>query len=226
MNTEYQITEQMLDALREELRGTMSEKRYRHTVEVERMVMRLGELYAPAYLPQLRAAALLHDITKEFSLQTQLQILQKFGIMTYYSDEISPKTLHARTAALLIPEQYPAFADPTVIEAVRWHTTGRAGMSICEKLVYLADYIDLSRTFPDCVALREMFWGADPAAMDAETRESHLRAVLLSSYDRTVLALLEEGALISHETMLARNELVEKIRRSESQHGSYMKGIQ
>ena len=44
MNTEYQITEPMLDALREELRGTMSEKRYRHTVEVERMVMRLGEL--------------------------------------------------------------------------------------------------------------------------------------------------------------------------------------
>ena len=218
MNTEYQITEDMLDALREELRGTMSEKRYRHTVEVERMVARLGELYAPTCLMQLRAAALLHDITKEFSLQTQLQILQKFGIITYYSDEISPKTLHARTAALLIPEQYPAFADPIVIEAVRWHTTGRAGMSICEKLVYLADYIDMSRTFSDCVALREMFWGADPANMNDEAREAHLCTVLLSSYDRTILALLKEGALVSHETMLARNELVEQIRRAEATH--------
>jgi HD superfamily phosphohydrolase YqeK len=91
-------------------------------------------------------------------------------------------------------------------------------MSICEKLVYLADYIDMSRTFPDCVALREMFWGADPASMDADAREAHLRKVLLSSYDRTVLALLEEGALISHETMLARNELVEQIRRAEATH--------
>ena len=218
MNTECMITAEMLDALREELCGTMSEKRYRHTVEVERMVARLGELYTPAYLMQLRAAALLHDITKEFSLQTQLQILQKFGIITYYSDEISPKTLHARTAALLIPEQYPAFADPIVIEAVRWHTTGRAGMSICEKLVYLADYIDMSRTFSDCVALREMFWKADPASMDDEAREAHLRTVLLSSYDRTILALLEEGALVSHETMLARNELVEQIRRAEATH--------
>ena len=210
------ITEEMLETLAQKLEGTMSPKRYRHTAEVEKMAARLGALYAPEYIMQLRAAALLHDITKEFSLQTQLQILKKFGIITYYSDEISPKTLHARTAALLIPEQYPAFANPTVIEAVRWHTTGRAGMSICEKLVYLADYIDLSRTFPDCVALREMFWGADPAAMDADAREAHLRAVLLSSYDRTVLALLEEGALISYETMLARNELVEQIRRAEA----------
>ena len=214
MNTECKITERMLDELREELRGTMSEKRYRHTVEVERMAARLGVLYAPDQLPILRAAALLHDITKEFSLQTQLQILQKFGIMTYYRDEISPKTLHARTAALLIPEQYPAFADPDVIEAVRWHTTGRVGMTICEKLVYLADYIDLSRTFPDCVALREMFWGADPAGMDETEREAHLRAVLLSSFDRTIFALLEEGALVSPETMLARNELVEQTCRA------------
>ena len=215
MNTEYQITEEMLDTLREELRGTMSEKRYRHTVEVERMVERLGELYAPDMLVQLRAAALLHDITKEFSLQTQLQILKKFDIITYYSDEISPKTLHARTAACLIPEQYPAFASPAVIDAVRWHTTGRAGMTVCEKIIYLADYIDMSRTFPDCVELREMFWGADPESMNAREREAHLRRVLISSFDRTVRALLEEGGLISIETMQARNELVEAERRAE-----------
>lgn len=208
------ITEQMLDTLRDSLRGTMSEKRYRHTVEVERMAARLGTLYAPDHIMQLRAAGLLHDITKEFSLQTQLQTLQKFGIMTYYSDEISPKTLHARTAACLIPVQYPEFADPTVIDAVRWHTTGRAGMTLCEKLVYLADYIDLSRTFPDCVELREMFWGADPEHMDADARLSHLRAVLLSSFDRTIRGLLEDGALISPETMLARNELVEETARA------------
>ena len=133
------ITEEMLETLAQKLEGTMSPKRYRHTAEVEKMAARLGALYAPEYIMQLRAAALLHDITKEFSLQTQLQILQKFGIMIHYSDEISPKTLHARTAALLIPEEYPAFADPTVIESVRWHTTGREGMTICEKLIYLAD---------------------------------------------------------------------------------------
>ena len=217
MNAECKITEQMLDALREELKGAMSEKRYRHTVEVERMVSRLGELYAPDFMMQLRAAALLHDITKEFSLQTQLQILKKFDIITYYSDEISPKTLHARTAACLIPEQYPAFASPVVIDAVRWHTTGRAGMTVCEKIIYLADYIDMSRTFPDCVELREMFWCADPESMNPAEREAHLRRVLISSFDRTVRALLEEGGLISIETMQARNELIEAERRAADQ---------
>ena len=208
------ITEEMLTALRNELEGTMSPKRYRHTVEVERMAERLGALYAPDQIPLLRAAALLHDITKEFSLQTQLQILKKFDIITYYSDEISPKTLHARTAACLIPEQYPAFADPAVIGAVRWHTTGRAGMTACEKIIYLADYIDMSRTFPDCVELREMFWNADPESMNEAGREAHLRRVLISSFDRTVRALLEEGGLISIETMQARNELLEAESRA------------
>ncbi len=211
------ITEEMLTKLRGELEGVMSPKRYRHTVEVERMAERLGALYAPDQIPLLRAAALLHDITKEFSLQTQLQILKKFDIITYYSDEISPKTLHARTAACQIPEQYPAFASPVVIDAVRWHTTGRAGMTVCEKIIYLADYIDMSRTFPDCVELREMFWCADPESMNPAEREAHLRRVLISSFDRTVRALLEEGGLISIETMQARNELFEAERRVADQ---------
>lgn len=211
------ITEEMLTKLRGELEGVMSPKRYRHTVEVERMAERLGALYAPDQIPLLRAAALLHDITKEFSLQTQLQILKKFDIITYYSDEISPKTLHARTAACLIPEQYPAFASPVVVDAVRWHTTGRAGMTVCEKIIYLADYIDMSRTFPDCVELREMFWCADPESMNPAEREAHLRRVLISSFDRTVRALLEEGGLISIETMQARNELIEAERRAADQ---------
>ena len=211
------ITEEMLTKLRGELEGVMSPKRYRHTVEVERMAERLGALYAPDQIPLLRAAALLHDITKEFSLQTQLQILKKFDIITYYSDEISPKTLHARTAACQIPEQYPAFAFPVVIDAVRWHTTGRAGMTVCEKIIYLADYIDMSRTFPDCVELREMFWCADPESMNPAEREAHLRRVLISSFDRTVRALLEEGGLISIETMQARNELIEAERRAADQ---------
>lgn len=211
------ITEEMLTKLRGELEGVMSPKRYRHTVEVERMAERLGALYAPDQIPLLRAAALLHDITKEFSLQTQLQILKKFDIITYYSDEISPKTLHARTAACQIPEQYPAFASPVVIDAVRWHTTGRAGMTVCEKIIYLADYIDMSRTFSDCVELREMFWCADPESMNPAEREAHLRRVLISSFDRTVRALLEEGGLISIETMQARNELIEAERRAADQ---------
>ena len=59
------LNDAALDALRERVKGTMSEKRFAHTAAVERMVVRLGELYCPELIPELRAAALLHDITKE-----------------------------------------------------------------------------------------------------------------------------------------------------------------
>ena len=76
----------------------------------------------------------------------------------------------------------------------------------------------MSRSFPDCVELREMFWGADPIRMNKAERQAHLRRVLISSFDRTVRALLEEGGLISIETMQARNELIEAEHRAEDQN--------
>ena len=59
-----------------------------------------------------------------------------------------------------------------------------------------------------------MFWNADPESMNEAGREAHLRRVLISSFDRTVRALLEEGGLISIETMQARNELLEAESRA------------
>lgn len=205
------ITEQQLDALRKELSGLISPKRFAHTLGVERMAVRLGQLYCPDCIPQLRAAALLHDITKEESLEKQLQLCQKFGIIVSETDRLAPKTFHAKTAAALIPEKYPAFADPTVVSAVRWHTTGHAEMTLCEHLIYLADYIDDTRKFEDCVILRDMFWNADPDAMDAEQRMAHLYRVLLTSYDMTIRGLLEDGAPISEDTFHARNYLLTLI---------------
>jgi HD superfamily phosphohydrolase YqeK len=78
--SKYEIREEMLDALREQLRPTMSEKRYRHTVEVERMAARLGALYAPAQIMILRAAALLHDVAEdtEYTLEQSCLLNYKY----------------------------------------------------------------------------------------------------------------------------------------------------
>ncbi|MBQ7383854.1 MAG: bis(5'-nucleosyl)-tetraphosphatase (symmetrical) YqeK [Clostridia bacterium] len=211
-----QISEAMLDSLRQSLEdkknnGGMSEKRYRHTVEVEKMVARLAHYYAPEKENILRAAALLHDLTKEYSRDMQIMLCARFGIDVTETDYHAPKTFHAKTAAALIPSEYGEFAADEVIECVRWHTTGRAGMTVCEKLVYLADYIDMSRTFEDCVRLREYFFGADIENMSAEQREAHLDDTLVLSFDMTMRGLLEEGVPISPDTVAARNELV--IRR-------------
>ena len=208
MNQNIHFEESDLIALRETVVAQMSPKRFTHTAAVEDMVVRLATLYCPEEIPALRAAALLHDVTKEYDIPTQIRLLQEAGEEVSPGDEFSHKTFHARTAALLIPERYPAFATETVISAVRWHTTGRDSMTLPEKLLYLADYIDDSRIFPDCVRLRSYFWGARPEAMSMEERLKHLRRTLIMSFDMTMRALINECAVISPDTSLARNELV------------------
>jgi len=210
-----EITEEKLEALRGSLPSFVSGKRLFHILAVEKMAVRLGELYLPGKEMQLRAAALLHDVTKEYSYEKQLTTAAAHGIELSAIELAAPKTLHAITAAALIPELYPELADDEVVSGVRWHTTGRAGMTVFEKLIYFADYIDDSRKFPECVRLRESFWGADPASMNTEEREEHLMDLLIDSYDVTVRGLLEDGAPVHPATSDARNELILQKKENE-----------
>ena len=201
------ITEEQLAELREAVGKVLSPKRYDHTLEVEKMTERLCQIYCP----DIRAAALLHDITKEYDNKVHISMLSKPGIEFSMEERMAPKTYHARTAALLIPELYPEFADDDVISAVRWHTTGRANMTIPEKVLYLADYIDMSRTFEDCVKLREFFFSKDAMSMSEEERISHLNTTLLLSFDMTIKGLLKEGRIINRDTINARNSLISAL---------------
>ena len=203
-----EITEEMLCVLREDIMRKMSLKRFRHTVAVEEMVAKLCKLYCPEEELSLRAAALLHDVTKENTTEEQVALCEKYGLTVTEQDLLAPKTFHARTAAALIPVVYPQFANETVICAVRWHTTGHADMTLTEKLLYLADYIDESRSFHNCVLLRRYFWGADPVSMKDEERAQLLRDTLILSYDMTVRDLLEDGVPIAEDSVCARNQLL------------------
>ncbi len=203
------IDEKLLSELRNTVKtAPMSEKRRAHTLAVEKMAVRIGEIYAPDKLPILRAAALLHDITKEYKTEKHIEICRMCGYEPRDIDIFAPKTLHARTAAMLIPLQYPDFADGEIVDAVRWHTTGREDMTLCERIVYLADYIDDTRNFEDCVRLRDFFWSAEPQNMDKNAREAHLRDTLIMSFKMTVSALLEDGLPISPDTVDALNSLI------------------
>lgn len=202
------ITAESLDGLRAEVLAKLSPKRFRHTAAVEEMVVRLCALYCPEHTLSMRAAALLHDVTKELSVQDQVLLCNAYGIAIDERDLLAPKTLHARTAAAQIAVEYPLFDDPIAVSAVRWHTTGRAGMTLTEKMLYLADYIDESRTYQNCVILRRYFWGACPERMTAEERDCLLRDTLLLSYDMTIRDLLNEGTPIAADTVDARNELL------------------
>ena len=207
------FSEESLTYLRESVRAQMSDYRFIHTAEVEKMAVRLGNLYAPDKLDILRAAALLHDITKEYGIDAHAELIERGGESLSALDRLSYKTLHARSAVELIKEKYGDFAYSEVLDAVRYHTTGRADMSVCEMIIYLADYIDDSRRFDDCVKLRNYFWDAHPENMSAEQREEHLLRTLLLSFDMTLISLVAEGSPISIETVSARNSIILSLKR-------------
>ena len=206
MNNKF--SEEMLSSLRESVKNEMGEKRYFHTLEVEKMAARLGEIYAHDKISLLRAAALLHDITKERTTEEHIAICENNGIEVTLADRKAPKMFHSRTAALVIPTKYPEFDVPEIITAVRYHTTGRADMTIEEKIIYLADYIDMSRKYDDCVVLRDFFFNFDFENADENTKLEHLSDTLIMSYNLTIKGLLEDNKHIDKATFEARNFLI------------------
>ena len=205
-----EIAESELEGLRTRVTDGMSEKRRAHTLAVEDMAGRMAELYCPEKRNKVRVAALLHDMTKEYSKEKQIDICKEYGQVLTGEDYAAPKTLHARTAAILIPMMYPEFSDIEIINAVRYHTTGCADMTLIEKIIFLADYIDDTRVYPECVKLREMFWGAEPQKMDESKRLEHLDAVMLEALNISISSLVEEGKLINCDTVAARNSFLLK----------------
>ena len=201
------ITESMLDGLRCRVSQKIGDYRMAHTLGVEQAAARLAALYCPEEETMLRAAALLHDVTKELSDAEQLAIFAAHSVTLRPDEASSPKVWHGMTAALIIPEKYPEFACDALISAVRWHTTGRVGMSLCDWIVYLADLIEEGRTFPDCVALREAFWRAAPEKMTMVTRRRHLRDVLLLSFEKTLPRLQSRGGTVCLDSIDAWKDL-------------------
>ncbi len=199
------VTEEMLTSLREAVGAYQTGKRYNHTLAVEREAASLGALFLPGDVNRLRAAALLHDITKIYDTEKQLKTCAEFGIMIGTGEIRAPKLLHAKTGAAVAERDFPDFADSDIIGAVRWHTTGRAGMSVFEMLIYLADYIEDTRTFEDCVVLRNQFYKGIEAAESLEERLDVLRKTMITSFDMTVKCLIGEGALVDRDTIEARN---------------------
>ena len=206
MNNKF--SEEMLAKLRESVKSEMGEKRYFHTLEVEKMAARLGDIYAPSQISMLRAAALLHDVTKERTTDEHIAICEDAGLVLTDADRKAPKMFHAKTAALVIPQKYPEFATPEIVSAVRYHTTGRADMTIAEKIIYLADYIDMSRKYGDCVTLRNYFFDFDFENASENEKIAHLNDTLIMSYNLTIRGLLEDDKHIDKTTFEARNYLI------------------
>lgn len=175
------------------LSKTLGKQRYHHS----RMVSKAAEELARRYggdPEQARFAGLVHDIAKEMKPEAQLQTMEKYSILLDDVERVTPKLWHAIAGYALLKYEY-GVADEDVLEAVRWHTTGRKRLSRLGRIVYLADCISEERDFPGVEDIR--------AAAGRSLDEGYLAMLTLS-----IRGLLDKGALLHLGTVEARNELL------------------
>lgn len=142
-----------LDWLRAQVRPYLKPKRAAHAEGVEQTAVQLAERWGED--PHTAAeAGILHDITKCFPAEKQLKLCEKYGIMLSIAERETPALLHALTGAELARELFGV--SDAVYGAIRWHTTGRPDMSLLEKIIYLADYVEPTRDFDGVRKLRKL----------------------------------------------------------------------
>ena len=182
----------------------LDEYRMAHTRSVKDECMRLAALFSLSEKDTnlLAAAALLHDSTKALQIAEQATLAQIFGIELTRDDLDSPATLHAITCAAMARVDFDA--PVAVTAAIACHTTGKENMTLLDKLLFLADYIEPTRKFEDCIRVRRYFY-EDTVDQPLEKR---LNATLLLAFDLTISGLIEEGRPIHPQTIKSRNFLL------------------
>lgn len=203
--------ENRLNRLREEVSLRLGEYRAKHVLSTEEEAARIAKVYLPDKIEAVRISALLHDITKEYDLQKQLQIISEFDIIVDSAVLNSPKVLHSVTAPEIIKRDFSEYATDDVLSSVRKHTSGAPDMTVFDCIIYLADYIEPSRKFSDCIELRDYFWSGIETCKDDKSKLLHLYKTMVLSFDLTIENLINESGVIAPDTFLARNMFLMKI---------------
>ena len=193
-----------IKALKEIIKGLQKPHRFVHTLGVEQEAYRLGEIFMPEKSGKLALAGLLHDITKDFSVEEQFRLCREYRIDV--DKNIAPKLLHAITGCEFARRKFGIeVVDDEIYNGIRYHTTGRENMTLFEQIIYLADYIEANRDFSDCVFLRNYFNINIGNCSSAEQRLEILRSTMVLSFDLTIkntkancLILFRKGHFFSY----------------------------
>ena len=174
----------------------LKHKRIPHVLGTEQEAIRLAIRYG-ADVEKARVAALLHDCTKKLEMEEQMALVRKYDIPLDELEQKALKLLHAKTGAEIARDVFGV--DDEIYRAIQWHTTGRADMSLLEKVMYLADYIEPTRDFPGVDELRRTVY-------------EDLDRGLAMGLSMTVEEMHERGNPVHSATLAALKYL-------ESQHG-------
>ena len=131
------------EKLKKKLSRNLSERRYEHTLGVAYTAACLAMRFGADPL-KAEIAGLLHDCAKEFSEKELLKLGEKYGYHFEDYELEAPQVMHAVIGPYIAKDKY-GVDDPEILSAIRWHTTGRGDMTLLEKIVFTADYIEPNR---------------------------------------------------------------------------------
>lgn len=183
------------------LYNSISSKRYIHSINVSTTAKRLAEFYECDAV-KAEIAGLVHDCARELERSIQADYITEESIA---ADEmtLSRKELLHGPAAVHICRKVFGIEDNEILNAVRYHTTGRENMSLLEKIIYLSDFIEPGRSFVGVEALREMAF-------------KDLNKALLLAYNSSIKYLLSKNELIHVNTILSRNYVLKELQEKSA----------
>lgn len=145
-----------LQQVQNDLEQRLPKERYEHVLRVTEAAKKLAAEVGVS-VEKAEVAALFHDYAKFMDKDELLELLkqdEEYDLYAQYHSEL----WHAPVGAMLAKERY-GVEDEDILHAIRFHTTGRAGMSDLEKVIYIADLIEPGRKFPGIEELRERLDG-------------------------------------------------------------------
>ena len=163
-----------MEELEAEVVSLMNPNRVAHVLGCRDCAVELAKLYGENEVDAARAG-LLHDITKAIDGPLQLTLCAEYGMILDTFSRAFPKTLHALTGSLVAGRVFGE--NEKVISAICHHTTGRADMTMLEKIIYIADYVERNRSFPGVEEMRRLAYTDLDAAvlMGLESAVAHVK---------------------------------------------------
>ena len=182
------------------LQLNLSEGRLQHSLGVSETAVALATKYGEN-IENARIAGLVHDCGKNMKDDQLIKVASEHEVQ---DDEIyiqNPSILHGLVGSIIAREVMD-IQDEDILAAIRYHTTGRKNMSILEKIIYIADYIEPLRVFKGVEELRPLSY-------------IDLDAAVIQSLENTIIYVISRSELLHIDTVEARNYLLceEKMKR-------------
>jgi predicted HD superfamily hydrolase involved in NAD metabolism len=188
-----------IEEIENRLKETLSEKRYNHSLGVKEAAVFLAEKF-DLDKEKAQLAGLLHDCAKCCPNDELLKIIKERIPEVKECELANYKTLHAPVSAYFAKTEFN-IEDKEILDAIRWHTLGRCGMSEFEKIIFLADKIEARTRNKDfreeCLSILE--------------EENGLNKALFRCFEATIKSLAERKLAICHITIDVYNELLKNI---------------